>query len=519
MKLLRIVVGMMLMIHSLVLSFWRVEWSIQAGEQIDAMDSNALEDMFSETQADDSTFTYIDAFVSLRKDPKEWETQAEPIRFRQEIIRTFCDTVLRTRDWENISLPREWKTFSLSQDKWFDFYFDHQGYRYDPRQSLMVYAICVPFDERRQPIDARAKMYRDYKSQDFYAKPIQYPTGVNSARDGWFVMNDHRKISVNPLQLLSAWWLPEVSVLDAEQNRDRYPCDPKKDMNRCNFSNRVTTLYQTIMNEYVTMRQAAIYWYRYFDPEAQSPEQEQQLDEAVREFAHKYFMQWEDGDISCNDNAIHYLNAGEVTVVSQDWTVSSSVWDTQQTKVEWNKKHCYHPKTSKRVRDTIKDQANLIDSLEYLQPKKFFELPCDKDKKLLTPHRCAMSTYENLPWNTDMQSFHNMMLNELMWYNLFITYYLNHITSNNSLSTNIGIVSALNQARNEVSILSYEQQLTAKAIETTVRMLNNVQSTYPIHIGLQAYLEDVVLYRKQLAKVYTPMHQLSYLLRNAQECS
>jgi hypothetical protein len=52
-----------------------------------------------------------------------------------------------------------------------------------------------------------------------------------------------------------------------------------------------------------------------------------------------------------------------------------------------------------------------------------------------------------------------------------------------------------------------------------MRMLNNVQSTYPIHIGLQAYLEDIKWYRKQLSAIYTPMHQLSYLLRNVQECS
>jgi hypothetical protein len=78
-----------------------------------------------------------------------------------------------------------------------------------------------------------------------------------------------------------------------------------------------------------------------------------------------------------------------------------------------------------------------------------------------------------------------------MWYNLFITYYLNNITTNNSLSDTVGIVAALNSARDEVSIFSYEQQLAGQAITTTMRMLNNVQSTYPIHIGLQAYLEDI----------------------------
>jgi hypothetical protein len=51
-----------------------------------------------------------------------------------------------------------------------------------------------------------------------------------------------------------------------------------------------------------------------------------------------------------------------------------------------------------------------------------------------------------------------------------------------------------------------------------MRILDNIQTTYPMHIGMQAYLEDIKWYRKQLGKIHTPMHQLYYLLRNVQSC-
>jgi hypothetical protein len=51
-------------------------------------------------------------------------------------------------------------------------------------------------------------------------------------------------------------------------------------------------------------------------------------------------------------------------------------------------------------------------------------------------------------------------------------------------------------------------------MQTTI---NNIRATFPLHIWLQIYYEDVVWFRKSLAKIYTPIHQLNYKLRNIQE--
>ncbi len=44
-----------------------------------------------------------------------------------------------------------------------------------------------------------------------------------------------------------------------------------------------------------------------------------------------------------------------------------------------------------------------------------------------------------------------------------------------------------------------------------------MQATFPVHIGLLAYYEDVLEFRKALVKIYTPIHQLYYKLRNVQQ--
>lgn len=49
------------------------------------------------------------------------------------------------------------------------------------------------------------------------------------------------------------------------------------------------------------------------------------------------------------------------------------------------------------------------------------------------------------------------------------------------------------------------------------KTLQNMQATFPIHIGLLAYYEDVLAFRKSIVQIYTPIHQLYYKLRNVQE--
>jgi hypothetical protein len=46
--------------------------------------------------------------------------------------------------------------------------------------------------------------------------------------------------------------------------------------------------------------------------------------------------------------------------------------------------------------------------------------------------------------------------------------------------------------------------------------LKNMYSTFPVHIWLMAYYEDLLVFRKNFVKIYTPIHQLYYKLENQQ---
>ncbi len=114
------------------------------------------------------------------------------------------------------------------------------------------------------------------------------------------------------------------------------------------------------------------------------------------------------------------------------------------------------------------------------------------------------------------ESFHNTLYNELLFFKLLIT------VSNDRLQypefNKFRVYSDTSaEARQEIIRLNQEAELSQNAVGTMEKTLQNMQATFPIHIGLLAYYEDVVAFRKALVKIYTPIHQLYYKLRNVQK--
>jgi hypothetical protein len=61
-----------------------------------------------------------------------------------------------------------------------------------------------------------------------------------------------------------------------------------------------------------------------------------------------------------------------------------------------------------------------------------------------------------------------------------------------------------------------ELEVATNSIEQDLKIIRNLFAKFPIHIGLVAYLEDLVNFRNELVKLYTPIHQMYFKLRNAQ---
>ncbi|MBP7007238.1 hypothetical protein KBB05_00485 [Patescibacteria group bacterium] len=61
-----------------------------------------------------------------------------------------------------------------------------------------------------------------------------------------------------------------------------------------------------------------------------------------------------------------------------------------------------------------------------------------------------------------------------------------------------------------------EIEVANESIVQDMKIIRNLFANFPIHIGYVAYLEDLVNFRNELVKLYTPIHQMYYKLRNAQ---
>lgn len=433
----------------------------------------------------------------------EWNTLGDvlvnneiQLKIRRNIISHFCDAVLHKKDlvWQ--------KNLGYT-------YFIPDNVLYEPRQSYFVYTLCVNLDEKSQWLEFSSEpyIYRNYKDV-FTNVSYDHSTDVISLAD--YIKED--------IELNTIWWIPQQSSLDALTAYS--PCNPKTSMQACNFSRFLPDIFMKIMNDITNLKLAAQYGYNYFADEDDPATTEEKEARALKEFADSYFNEYSDPLAPCNDPQYHYLYPDAL---------------------EWDRAHCSHPKTAEYLLNIIRWTRRLVKKTVLLDANKIFPEECGQVNAMLaqaaanamawwtTPINdpmiwnitsCAFSSYGSIFLKTDMKAFYNLYLNELMRYSLFLDYYSNQILSDPAYSPlTFGSVSNVSrQNQKEAVTINYELAIAQQAAQQTIRMLSNIYTTFPIHIGLHAYWEDIVNYRQQLTKMYTPLHQLYYTLRNVQSC-
>lgn len=124
----------------------------------------------------------------------------------------------------------------------------------------------------------------------------------------------------------------------------------------------------------------------------------------------------------------------------------------------------------------------------------------------------AMATYQWIGLD--------ILYNELFFYTLFTETYTTNLEkfwSNKDVlpqafkNQNIDTAIFLQRTR-----VSSQSELLASSLQKTLRQVNNTISSFPIHIGMLMYQEDLLTMRNNLAKIYLPIHQLHYKLENIQ---
>ena len=411
--------------------------------------------------------------------------QQETKKMKRSLILHYCDTLFHKEH------AKDGNSTLIS----------YADYLYDPRQSLFVYSLCVNIDELsngRKILDEKY-VYRNYKRE---FDTISYTPLWASLK-----MNDYIKEDVD--FNVDIWQIPRQSSLDADFAYS--DCNPTTSMQPCNFATFLPKIFSTVMNEYSNMKLWSVYWYQQLaveDVEQLWNNQDPAIKAAVEQFARTYFgseaydKAWKpiwDDNVPCNNPNITYLDPTDPT---------------------WESVHCSHPRAYEFVANTLKWAKRLIDKTKLIDAKKVMSEECKWNERDLLLMRCSFSTYGDVSFASDMKSFSNLLLNELMWYNLFVTYYTQAILHDpvyhplTIWSTDF----AYQLWVKEYTTLQYEQWLAKQSISQMVRMIHQIATNFPIHVWMIAYHEDVLNLRKTITKSYTPFHQLAYKRRNVQAC-
>lgn len=191
--------------------------------------------------------------------------------------------------------------------------------------------------------------------------------------------------------------------------------------------------------------------------------------------------------------------------------------DDDKTNFCWGKNHNY-PKTCNQIARSFKAFSKAFNKLKLIDSKKLLKdsekkhedkTICIKDEKNPTKFDALFcnifSSLEKPEW---LNPFINQVYNELLRYMLFSSYY----------RYNLGIIpNPDTQIISEIELLSTQPLQIITATNQTLKQLSDIQSTYPYHLGLLAYQEDLLWLRdKYLSKLVTPFYTFFYKVQDVQ---
>ena len=197
------------------------------------------------------------------------------------------------------------------------------------------------------------------------------------------------------------------------------------------------------------------------------------------------------------------------------WNQVCKKWNYLSATLSSKVSLCNHPFTFKYIKNTSKSLKSLLNNLSILNLNG--GNISDFLKELW-----YKSTNSKLDVVNDTINLKNLIYNELFFYNLFLVYYKASLENQNNkfkmlkVWTNAyeTIQSSQNKQIKNIDKLLY---LSNTIIKKSFVIVKDIYWTFPIHIWLMAVLEDLDAFRRALAKIYTPLDQLRYKLKNVQD--
>ena len=260
-------------------------------------------------------------------------------------------------------------------------------------------------------------------------------------------------------------------------------CNPRLNMAGCDVAKKFTTVIQNILNDMFDIKQADIYGGIHVSATWTK--------DKVNNFSKATF-----GRELCPDN------------------------------------DCKYPKTENRLLAYFKRWENMLKNLDIFN--RTFISDQIKERKLATDSEwdlhCAtpLTSWYNIilcgmssPDSKSLTSFTTMIQNEIFFYRLFMARYMWSIQTERRLQPSELSDTQVIEARIADKVNKTQQQIawTQEATDLSYKMLREMYATFPIHIGLLIYYEDLYRFRKELVKVVTPLYTLYDKLRNVQDAN
>lgn len=259
-----------------------------------------------------------------------------------------------------------------------------------------------------------------------------------------------------------------------ENDRD---CNPRLSMTSCDVGKVFSDIMHRILNDMFDIKQSAVYGWVVLDSE-------QDRKQRVDAFVTKHFP----GLPLCPDNK------------------------------------CKYPRTYNRLLAYFKRGESLLQNIDILHIDGIIQQYKDNNPDCNMPMQpsyniflCGIYTQEH----QSMQPFVTMIQNEIFFYQIFMGWYMGRIDSERRLQPEQYLQSNQELARATKIINQTQQQMlwTQETVDMSFRLLREMYATFPIHIWLLIYYEDLYRLRSELVKVVTPLYTLYDKLRNVQDAS
>lgn len=242
-------------------------------------------------------------------------------------------------------------------------------------------------------------------------------------------------------------------------------------MNDCDYSYYLPLIFNKIMNDFFSVKQARNFW-------IEKLEDEFVPDDAANKFSKDTFPGIDMQQGICNPD---------------------------------NK---YYKTTCKKLKGYMTDANNLLKNTEILDVAKLSKQDsapdCENDFS-------TNILYCGLLWSNSYYKFINTVYNEYFWYKLFLSYYSFYINGFDYLdNSKADDLDKLQENKEKIYLTQNQLVKSKQAITLSLQTLSEMSYSFPLHVGFLMYHEDAKYFMENISKIYTPIKTLNDKLRNVQ---